>query len=62
MQGEVCRLMTKKKKKKVFVEGIVPSTGKITAIQNGSHYNILHVPLKRTCKLFPGGMSLLLSV
>lgn len=35
---------------------IVLSTAKITAVQSGFHYKILHIPLKRTCTLFPGAV------
>lgn len=38
------------------------SIRKITAIQNGYHYNISNIPLKRTYKLFEVGMILLLSL
>lgn len=34
----------------------VLSTAKITAVQSDSHYKILHIPLKRTCTLFPGAV------
>lgn len=34
----------------------VLSTAKTTAVQSGSHYKILYIPLKKMCTLFPGAV------